>query len=69
MSAFGADELARLHEQVNNIDETIDDRLDGRDRGRHDDESIRVTVTVTVTIPSTRPVEIIVSTGYNTIRS
>ena len=61
MNAFGADEFARLHEQVNNIDETIDDR--------HDDESIRITVTVTVTIPSTRPVEIIVSTCYNTIRS
>ena len=57
MNVFGADELTRLHEQVNNIDETLDD------------ESIRVTVTVTITITSTRPVEVIVSTSYNTIGS
>ena len=48
MSVFGDEELARLHEQVNNIDETIDD------------ESVEITVTVTVTITTTRSNQVIV---------
>ena len=54
MNVFGA-ELARLHDQVNNVDETIDA------------EPIGITVTVTVTITSTRPVEVIVSTVHNSV--
>ena len=53
MNIFGAEELARLHEQVNNVDETFDE------------ESADVTVTVTVTLTATRSVQVIVYTIHN----
>ena len=57
MNVFGDEELTRLHEEWSNIDESIEN------------ESRGITVTVTVTINSTRPVEIIVATSLNALRS
>ena len=52
MNAFGAEEWARLHEPVNNVDETSD-------------ESTGITVTVTVTLTPRGSVQAIVITINN----
>ena len=57
MDVFGDEELARLHGEWNNIDESIDN------------VSIGITVTVTIIITSIGSVEIIVANSYNPLRS
>ena len=53
MNAFGAEEWARLHEPVNNVDETSDESPGG------------ITVTVTVTLTPRGSVQAIVITINN----
>ena len=63
MNVFENEELARLHAQVNNVDETIDNEFNNEPQQVL--QSAGVSVIVTVTITSTRPVEVTVSTIHN----
>ena len=63
MNVFENEDLARLHAQVSNVDETFDN--DYNNLPERVLQPNGITVSVTVTIASTRPIEVTVSTVYD----